>query len=625
MFKKTLALLLALVLALGLVACGGSKQPLDGGAAGDSGDANTGINAVVGAQIGEPWTGDYATATWHDVLEHGIGSSDWDGSLPISTTNEKVTFGLGSASHITDFDTNAFTLWLEEKTGVNIEVEIFAGSASDIVTQLSLMLQGGEKTPDVVTTSGSNTDKNAALVDGGFIVNTAGYFMTDSYYLSQAVKLTAGNDPETYVNILNMMWNYCGSMQTGYMAGTCTTDGIQANDNIFAVVNEPWLEKLGLEKPDTVEELYDVLVAFRDKDPNGNGVKDEVPMVGIASAMLQTNFHTYLLSPFIPYNPNRKAYVEDGVCKQVYIQDEYRQGLIYINKLVKEGLLSELSYTMTTTEMNSMLNPDVSKGEPYVVGVACIIGTSLKTIDSLNTYGVLPVLKDATGHGGYSHVDPMSIRNRMAITASCQNVKLTWRLLDFMYSPEAMLRARYGVQGRDWDWIENTQYKDKAAGNGALGGDAKFVILVKDMPENTTWSSFYNTWKDDVNWQCYVDPEANTVDELQQRLMAENFALHVDNQPPENMVCFPRTPEEDEAFWLYNNEINTFYKSQQSMFGMGFLDPNSDTDWNNHVKEFVEKMHIHETWGATTQGSYDRQQAQIKAYKEAIGYVEPTA
>ncbi len=42
-------------------------------------------------------------------------------------------------------------------------------------------------------------------------------------------------------------------------------------------IRQDWLDALGLEQPDNVDELYDVLVAFRDQDPNGNGLKDEVP------------------------------------------------------------------------------------------------------------------------------------------------------------------------------------------------------------------------------------------------------------------------------------------------------------------------------------------------------------
>ena len=41
-------------------------------------------------------------------------------------------------------------------------------------------------------------------------------------------------------------------------------------------INKTWLDNLGLEAPTTVDELYDVLVAFRDNDPNGNGQKDEI-------------------------------------------------------------------------------------------------------------------------------------------------------------------------------------------------------------------------------------------------------------------------------------------------------------------------------------------------------------
>ena len=37
------------------------------------------------------------------------------------------------------------------------------------------------------------------------------------------------------------------------------------------------MNKLGLEVPNTVEEYENVLRAFRDQDPNGNGLKDEVP------------------------------------------------------------------------------------------------------------------------------------------------------------------------------------------------------------------------------------------------------------------------------------------------------------------------------------------------------------
>ena len=44
--------------------------------------------------------------------------------------------------------------------------------------------------------------------------------------------------------------------------------------------NYDWLEKLGLEEPQTTEELYEVLKAFKTQDPNGNGKANEIPLTG---------------------------------------------------------------------------------------------------------------------------------------------------------------------------------------------------------------------------------------------------------------------------------------------------------------------------------------------------------
>ena len=44
-------------------------------------------------------------------------------------------------------------------------------------------------------------------------------------------------------------------------------------------INMPWLEKLGLDIPKTTDELYAVLKAFKERDPNGNNKPDEIPLI----------------------------------------------------------------------------------------------------------------------------------------------------------------------------------------------------------------------------------------------------------------------------------------------------------------------------------------------------------
>lgn len=44
-------------------------------------------------------------------------------------------------------------------------------------------------------------------------------------------------------------------------------------------INEGWLENLGLDRPKTLDDLYDVLKAFKEQDANGNGdPNDESPL-----------------------------------------------------------------------------------------------------------------------------------------------------------------------------------------------------------------------------------------------------------------------------------------------------------------------------------------------------------
>ena len=47
-----------------------------------------------------------------------------------------------------------------------------------------------------------------------------------------------------------------------------------------AWINVGWLDALGLEMPETTEDFKNVLTAFKNDDPNGNGEADEVPFSG---------------------------------------------------------------------------------------------------------------------------------------------------------------------------------------------------------------------------------------------------------------------------------------------------------------------------------------------------------
>ncbi|MFH5183863.1 extracellular solute-binding protein [Paenibacillus sp. TAB 01] len=50
------------------------------------------------------------------------------------------------------------------------------------------------------------------------------------------------------------------------------------NDESFFIIRRDWLDKLGLKPPTTTDELYQVMKAFVEQDPDGNGKQDTVAL-----------------------------------------------------------------------------------------------------------------------------------------------------------------------------------------------------------------------------------------------------------------------------------------------------------------------------------------------------------
>ena len=183
--KKIIALLLTMAALLSLAACGGStttttttpdvlvsepETPSDPAEPGTSAEEDP-----------AEWDGNYETATFDDIRKYGFGSTNWDGSLPLTTTGEKLTIGLPLDTRVTNYDTNPTTRWLEERTGVDIVIKTFSGSKSDISTQYSLMFTGGEEMPDVLYVYDEGNARRSEYLEAGYYQNIAGYFITDAY------------------------------------------------------------------------------------------------------------------------------------------------------------------------------------------------------------------------------------------------------------------------------------------------------------------------------------------------------------------------------------------------------------------------------------------------------------
>ncbi len=183
-------------------------------------------------------------------------------------------------------------------------------------------------------------------------------------------------------------------------------------------IRKDWLDKLGLAMPTTLDEYLDVLVAFREKDANGNGIADERMVLqlntcnstfggffdtgvsnwfGLANYMFQLNRKTwkvelpYFQDGFVDYVNFIKKCVEANV---LYLSDNVEKSDTALSALIAQNVVSSYQY-MSVSDVYTDENQDYV----YIPAIQAV-------------EGIDPVATGSVGYKGYgyfglsSKVDP---------------------------------------------------------------------------------------------------------------------------------------------------------------------------------------------------------------------------
>src|SRR5262249_28456720 len=104
------------------------------------------------------------------------------------------------------------------------------------------------------------------------------------------------------------------------------------------IIRKDWLDKLGLKVPTTMDEWHDLLMAFKTKDPNGNGKDDELgftAMLGSRPLDGFTSSHVFVGAWGIAV----EWYQEKGTVKFGMVQPEFKEFLSTMAQWYKDGLI----------------------------------------------------------------------------------------------------------------------------------------------------------------------------------------------------------------------------------------------------------------------------------------------
>ncbi|MFC5451100.1 type 2 periplasmic-binding domain-containing protein [Paenibacillus aestuarii] len=260
------------------------------------------MESSVGTNSSSPATSQSTAAEVKDVIDIEVWGTN-TGYKPITKGSKTYEF-------------------LKEKLGVGVinpYVEWNGGTA--YLNQLNLKIASGEMPDLFLPQQGieNSLAKNGAIAD-----------LTD---------LLPKYAPNLWQDIPQDVWDVVKANDPTGQGRIYYIPGLVDYGRYGGMIRQDWLDKLGLQMPKTQDDFVKILEAFRDKDPNGNGQKDELPTGGRQEARWMDHlFAMYGVAMFEGY-PDWDIY--DGKLTYSATTPNMRAALEFIAKLYKDGLLDK--------------------------------------------------------------------------------------------------------------------------------------------------------------------------------------------------------------------------------------------------------------------------------------------
>ncbi len=357
------------------------------------------------------------------------------------------------------------------------------------------------------------------------------------------------------------------------------------------MINKAWLDKLGLEIPTTLDEFEQVLIAFRDGDPNGNGLKDEIPLDWFAGRGSIFPI-TALCGAWgrVQDFSDAMVSVKNGQVNFLWETEEYRNLQRYLGKLWSQNLINIEVYTQDYSGMMAKSK----QGEQAIVGVT--LGWSIA--DRTGQFSDQYVPLDAMKASADSEIHPlwpsnparvvMDI-NKASISATSKYPERVMELLNEIYSEYYSIQMYYGS-------IPNQVTYDAATDS--------YVIL--DPPEgeyldNVKWT---NALVDNAPLYFSKALTAKTTAPKEETARLEQDSVYKDNFPEEIYPIVKFDMETTEELTFLSTDI---YKVVDEKMASWVVNNNVDADWDDYLSS-LESM-----------GLSDMRTIYQKAYDEYYG------
>lgn len=415
MWKKVLSGLMAATLVVGLSACGSTKDTTK----------NTSSSAQEESKTSEAVQSSTAEQE-SEVAEKAMYPIEGNVTLTLAMI-EKSTV-TANAKHL--FETPLGKAW-QEATGVTIEVIQCANSDA-----LNLLIAGGDL-PDLIYFYPSSYSGGAekAIKDG--VIEPLNDYIDECAPDLKAV--LDGND----------VWRKTNTTSSGFIIGApfirgedfmCTSAGL--------IIRQDWLDDLGLDVPQTPDDLYEVLKAFKEE-------KGATIPLTATNSWFKLAFHQGIFTT--PFDLIKCTWYQvDGQIHLGNAEEQYKDVLTFFNKLYEEGLL----------DPNYMSNDDNTCRSNMANGISGVtigptggyIGNILSAVEendsTFNLTGFGPLVANE-GDIPYSGQYDNAIKGiSLVMTSQCENKEAAVKFMNYGYTEEGSLLLNFGIEGESYTMVD---------------------------------------------------------------------------------------------------------------------------------------------------------------------------
>ncbi len=235
-----------------------------------------------------------------------------------------------------------------------------------------------------------------------------------------------------------------------YQLGFLISQSVNTNGHFF--LNHDWLSALGLPVPKTVDELTDTLRHFKQDDPNGNGLADEIPLEFTFDDNITGVYN--LFSFFgLPLNEEYVYLDEEGRVAFAPESPAFVRAAEWLNRMYREGLL-DVDFI---SQGSNIWAAKVNQGNVGMFSYWRLQNTALAS-EVADMYQIMvPVHAEGTRACLPRNMD--IIEFGAAVTASCQNPEAALRWLDAQFDTEKMLVSQNGPLGDTLIQREDGRYE----------------------------------------------------------------------------------------------------------------------------------------------------------------------